>query len=240
MCTVTYIPTSNGFFLTSNRDEKNTRSTAQSPAIYNYFDNKIIFPKDTNANGTWIVLKENGDALCLLNGAFANFVQKENYKKSRGKIVLEIASAHNIVSAFQYFELDSIAPFTLILIHNKLLYECRWDGVLKHFKKLNSTKPFIWSSTTLYNALETASREKWFERFLQKNSLITQEEIIAFHKNAGAGNKENNLVMQRENKYATVSITNIYVQQGFLQMQYLDLKSDTTSIANFENEFVSI
>jgi hypothetical protein len=46
MCTVSFIPIKDKYFITSNRDEKYTRKKALSPALYNYDGHKMIFPKD--------------------------------------------------------------------------------------------------------------------------------------------------------------------------------------------------
>jgi Transport and Golgi organisation 2 len=239
MCTVTYMPASNGYFLTSNRDEKSTRSSAIEPKEYTFKNTNIIFPKDPDANGTWIVLKENGDSLCLLNGAFTNFEDKGNYKKSRGLVVVEIASAQKIVEAFRYTDLNGIAPFTLIMVENKLLYECRWDGTLKHLQPLDNLQPHIWSSATLYDAVQTELRKKWFSNFLHSSTNIQQEDIISFHKNTGGDDTETNLVMNRNNKYFTVSVTSIVVQQGEMQMLYQDIISQKNYRVQFANEFAN-
>ena len=237
MCTVTYVPSTNGYFLTSNRDEKNTRSTALEPKEYALNNIKIIFPKDVDANGTWIVLKENGDSLCLLNGAFENFTAKDNYTKSRGIIVLEIASAENIVNAFETINLVNIAPFTLVIVHSTVLFECRWDGEEKHILQLDNKLPYIWSSVTLYDKSQRKVRKNWFSNFVKVNQFINQNSIINFHKNTGDENVENNLVMNRDNKYFTVSITSIAVNENILQVQYQNLLTDKIYFAKFENEF---
>jgi hypothetical protein len=234
------MPASNGYFLTSNRDEKSTRGIAMLPKVYSYKNAQIIFPKDATANGTWIVLKENGDSLCLLNGAFTNFVDKGNYKKSRGVIVLDIASSKNIVDAFRYMNLNDIAPFTLILIENKLLFECRWDGTLKHIKQLNNLLPHIWSSATLYDKAQRGIRNNWFNHFVINTINIGQDDIISFHKNAGDGNKNNSLVMNRDNKYFTVSVTSIAVQQDEMLMQYENLLSKNKYQVKFANQFAEL
>ena len=70
MCTVSFIPVRDTFYLTSNRDEKRTRKKANPPIAYTVAGARMIFPRDGEAGGTWIVLKENGDAAVLLNGAF--------------------------------------------------------------------------------------------------------------------------------------------------------------------------
>src|ERR1043165_8417400 len=89
MCTVTFIPTKDGICLTSNRDEHYTRGKAIKPRKVN----DITFPADKDAGGTWIALKENGDAGVLLNGAFEKPLPAPSYRKSRGLVFLEIMQA---------------------------------------------------------------------------------------------------------------------------------------------------
>ncbi len=223
MCTVTYVPHKKGYFLTSNRDEKNTRSKAMLPKEYSIGVNKFIFPKDNDAGGTWITLKENGDSLCLLNGAFTNFIDNGLYTVSRGKIVLEIAADNNLVASFKNINLAKTAPFALVIVYKTTLFECRWDGERKHCSMLDNSKPHIWSSATLYDTIQQAKREKWFEQFLQNNEQPSQKDIIHFHKNSGDGNRENDLVMNRDNHYFTVSISSIVISENEYTMQYEDL-----------------
>jgi len=84
MCTVSFIPVGGKLFISSNRDEKRSRKIALPPAQYEYNELKFVFPKDADAGGTWIAVKENGDAAVLLNGAFINHIAEPPYRKSRG------------------------------------------------------------------------------------------------------------------------------------------------------------
>src|SRR2546423_7938973 len=68
MCTVTFIPSKNNIFLTSNRDEKYWRSAATQPEDYSFKTGKIIFPKDGDAGGSWFALHENRNTGVFLNG----------------------------------------------------------------------------------------------------------------------------------------------------------------------------
>ena len=232
MCTVTYMPSNNGYYLTSNRDEKISRKTALLPTEYNCGDVKLIYPKDGDAGGTWIVLKENGDSLCLLNGAFENFADNGQYKISRGKIVLQIAAAFDMVAAFKNEFFLQTAPFTLVMVNDSKLFECRWDGQKKYYKTLDSALPHIWSSATLYNKNQQAIRSNWFAEWLKNNSSPSLYSLYNFHKNTGNGNQEYDLVMNRDDKLFTVSITGIAVNSSTYLMQYADLKNhDSVTVA---------
>jgi hypothetical protein len=240
MCTVTYIPSQTGYFLTSNRDEKSTRSKAILPKAYNINNVKLIFPKDADAGGTWIALKENGDSMCLLNGAFENFIDKRNYTKSRGKIVIEITTADNLINAFKDINLIATAPFTLIVVNKKKLFECRWDGEKKYCKALDNTKAYIWSSATLYDKATQQKREHWFKQFLLENNIPTQKDLFNFHTTSGDGNVANDLLMNRDGQYFTVSVTSIAVGKKECNMYYKDLKNNDSISTSFTAQYASI
>jgi hypothetical protein len=231
MCTVTYIPSNDGYYLVSNRDEKHTRKKACLPAQYYLDGATVIFPKDADAGGTWIILKENGDSLCLLNGAFTNFVDEGQYTVSRGKIVLEVAAAFDMLASFQSLHFTKTAPFTLIMINNSKLWECRWDGEKKYCNLLDEHAAHIWSSATLYNAEQQKTRQQWFKKWIAESPSACLYKLFDFHKNTGEGNPEFDLVMNRNDKLFTVSITGIAVNSSAHLMQYIDLiNNDSTTI----------
>lgn len=231
MCTVTYIPSSFGYLLASNRDEKQSRKKALKPAGYLLGDHKVFYPKDAEAGGTWIVLKENGDSLCLLNGAFQTFENSARFTVSRGQIVLQIAATAAMPGTFDDLDLQQVAPFTLIMIFNKRLFECRWDSEKKHFKELNKLQPHIWSSATLYDDLLQKKRQSWFEDWLTEHPAPDLDTLLDFHLNTGEGDSNHDLVMNRNNFLLTVSVTGIEVSDAGCQMRYMDLVNhDSTTI----------
>jgi uncharacterized protein with NRDE domain len=124
MCTVTFIPTNQGCIITSNRDEKISRAKAISPQEYEIDGKKIIFPKDPKAGGTWIA-HTNNKIVVLLNGAKEKHIAKPAYKKSRGLIVLEIASGNDSLECWKNIDLTEIEPFTIVLFENNKLYSSR-------------------------------------------------------------------------------------------------------------------
>jgi uncharacterized protein with NRDE domain len=229
MCTVTFVPVRGNFFLTSNRDEKATRLRATFPALYRYNECNLIFPKDGLAGGTWTALKENGNAAVLLNGAFARHVPGPSYRKSRGIVFLEIIASKQPLKAVSTVNLQSIAPFTLILLEEDRLYEVKWDGTEHHCRQLSVNRAYIWSSVTLYDDWIIKKREHWFASFLDRNPQPTQQDILNFHRFSGEGDSNNDLLMNRNGVYATVSITSIQLNPDRGVMKYLDLKTNETS-----------
>lgn len=227
MCTVTFIPVKDTFYITSNRDEKSLRKQAFPPKKYKHDEITITYPKDADAGGTWIALRNDGNAAVLLNGAFEKHVSMPPYRRSRGKIFIDIISTALPVQTFTAIDLENIEPFTVIIFHEKHLYECRWDGCKKFVKQLSNTQPHIWSSSTLYAKEVVKKREQWFAEWLRKNPAPQQTDILHFHRFAGDGDSRNDLFMNRDGKMHTVSITNIQIAPQSFCMRYFDLKDNT-------------
>jgi hypothetical protein len=234
MCTVSFIPVKDKFLITSNRDEKYSRKTAVSPGMFVYNGQKLYFPKDVDAGGTWIVMKENGDAAVLLNGAFICHKAEPPYRLSRGIILLDIISAERPSVAFTKFNLQDIEPFTLVLLESNCLYEFRWDGTEKYCRQLKPGRPYIWSSPTLYDGFVTRKREQWFASFLNYHPIPTQQDVLNFHRFTGDGDKQNDLLMTRDGMYTTVSITSILLTRDRGCIKYMDLKNNSSSEIKIE------
>lgn len=235
MCTVTFIPAPGKVYLTSNRDEKQGRSAALAPAVYDFPSGRMVFPKDGDAGGTWIAAHENGNAVVFLNGGWVGHTPAPPYRKSRGLILLDLINSTMPYHHFLSLPLDNIEPFTAVIWEDARLYECRWDGEQKYARQLDATRPHIWSSVTLYTEAVVLKRRQWFEDWLQKNGSPFQDDILAFHQFTGDGDAHNDLMMNREGKVFTVSVTSLAMSGRAINMRYLDLKNNQT----FEQELAT-
>jgi hypothetical protein len=235
MCTLTYIPSgSDDFFFTTNRDESPIR-VAKFPEIYPVNVSSAIYPKDKSAQGTWMMCHENNFSLCLLNGAFEKHKPEPPYRKSRGVMVLEFTEFSSTKDFIIRYNFNGMEPFTLLVLWYKQernLEELRWDGETIHFRKLDSSKFYIWSSSTLYDTDARIMRQNWFTNWLHKQSEFSQENIISFHKTTGADDAFNGLVMNRKEKVKTLSITQISRKNKEVSMYYDDLvKNESMDIS---------
>lgn len=233
MCSVSFVPLQEGFALTSNRDEKSYRPTIE-PKVY--FENgvNLLYPKDEQAGGTWIVAKEDGTCIVLLNGAFVNHPKKGHYTKSRGVVLKEIVRTGDPVFHFSEMHLKDIEPFTLIIFHNSTLTEVKWDGTKKHIIPKSIQEAHFWSSATLYNKNQQEKRNQWFQVFCTANATTTTDNILSFHSNTHAGNTEFGLVINREDKTKTVSITQLVMHNKNVEMTYIDrIKNTLTAHITF-------
>ncbi|RYG31271.1 MAG: hypothetical protein EOO01_35615, partial [Chitinophagaceae bacterium] len=226
MCTVTFVPVKEGVVLTTNRDEWHTRTTAIAPATYEQNGHTLLYPTDKDGGGSWIVTNNKGDAGVLLNGAFERHTRRANYRQSRGLILPAILNDPEPLKCLDRYSLVDIEPFTLVLYINRRLSECRWDGEKKTFTPLPENTTHIWSSVTLYDKSAAAKREQWFDHWQKTNPVRSMGEVIGFHQNAGKTDPSNALVMDRQGKICTVSITSVLVSQTSVNMIYYDIKNE--------------
>jgi hypothetical protein len=223
MCTVTFIPKKDRIFITHNRDEKFARLKAVPPKEYVINGYKLLFPRDSQAGGTWIALHEAGKAAVLLNGAFREHQPTPPYRKSRGLLFLDIVAKEDLAIAWANTNMREIEPFTLILWEDDVLTECRWDGERKYQEILPNNKPRTWSSVTLYPNSVLDKREQWFQQWLQAHPCADTEAIQQYHLHGGDGDIENDLRMNRNNTMLTVSITCMELTEHTGTVHYIDL-----------------
>jgi len=240
MCTVTFFPIENGYVLTSSRDEKKHRPTLP-PQAYSINGEALIFPKDEEAGGTWIVTDKNNRTVCLLNGAFENHLKQAHHTKSRGLIVLESFSYTNFSEFANQVDLSNVEPFTLLLIDNDsalTFIELRWDGEQKHISNIETTIPKIWSSATLYSQAIRKQREIWFQQLLNSNHQLSEQKLLNFHLSKHDNGSVNDLVMERENGLQTISVSQIIDNKAKKQFYYKDLTAqEEHTIIISEKEF---
>jgi hypothetical protein len=212
MCTLSYIPKADGFLLTSNRDESVNRLPALPPMVYTHNGIAVMYPKDTQAGGTWLAVAENRFTICLLNGAFHKHHHNPPYRHSRGLVVTDFFT-YNDISAFkEKYTVEGLEPFTLVVIESGFpinVHEIRWDGAQVFAKTVDASIPQIWSSATLYDAEVIVEREKWFHQFLADKPNPSPEDMLHFHHFGGGQNEQNRLLMNRNNILRTISITGI-------------------------------
>lgn len=236
MCTVTYLPSSDGFYLTSNRDEKKIRLKAVEPQWYSFASGQMMFPKDGNAGGTWIALHENGNAMVLLNGGLINHQVASSYRKSRGLIFLDIFDHPQPIAAFEQINLSKIEPFTLVIRQQQYLFEAIWDGTEKILTECNVQQPRIWSSATLYSADVVERRKEWFASFIKNNGTTDANHILNFHRFAGDGDRSNDVLMNRNNELFTVSISQLEHSGNETAFHYFDLQNNQNTKQLFTHQ----
>lgn len=230
MCTVTFLPLHEmDFILTTSRDIPFSREKALHPEKYLEDGVTIWYPKDGKAGGTWIGTSSKNRLICLLNGGYVNHKSLASYKKSRGLIVKELLKVDNIRTSLNAINLHNVEQFTLVIVDwndDLQLLEFVWDGKEKHLKT-KEKEPQIWSSSTLYDDEMKQLRCDWLAEW-HNNYETTQENILKFHNEAGIGDPEVDIMMDRK-KGGTVSITSIKKENNALGMIYEDVNTNKKS-----------
>lgn len=223
MCTLTYIPKSDGFILTSNRDEAKSRKVASFPKYKTIEGQKVLFPQDGDAFGSWIATSKDR-LVNLLNGAWEKYKHDPPYRKSRGIVLLDSFKYNDFKDFSLQYDFDNIAPFTIVCLDfkNQLSIEVlRWDGKEHSIETLNPQEPHIFSSAPLYPESIRKEREKMFAEFLKSNDQISAEDMVNFHQ---FGGNENAPIKLDESHFVhTISITSVEKKANELCMQYHDL-----------------
>ena len=225
MCTVTYIPKGkNEFVLTQNRDESPTRSAHELVKIKRN-EKEVFFPKDTGAGGTWIAVADSNQMVSILNGAFSKHHHRPPYRKSRGIMGLEFFDFQDAEQFFRCYEFEGMEPFTMLIFDDGKLFDFRWDGRYKFVEELDVKEMHLWASSTLYTKEAKQKRRIWFETWKKDRTDFSQEAILDFHRTAGDGDPENDLVMNRSNLVRTTSITSINKTYSKFEIYFSDLLS---------------
>ncbi len=223
MCTVTFLPFQDtDFVLMSNRDETPLRKSLP-PEEYKEQGHRVLCPKDTVAQGTWVGVGDTQRIGTIMNGAFERHKRNPTYRKSRGLVMKDFLLAKDITTLAEQYDYSGIEPFTLILVDWSAalkLYQLVWDGEKAHQLPL-PLKPSIWSSAPLYDAQMKEQRNHWFyELPLDQPNATTS--LRAFHREGGVGDPEIDITMNR-GFVRTVSITEIRKQGNTVKMVYEDL-----------------
>src|ERR1700758_5542921 len=90
MCTVSFLPSPQGFYLAMNRDEKRVRLSALPPEIVEFESHRVLFPREPTG-GTWISANDAGVCLALINWHRIKREPKHD-TLSRGLVVRELAA----------------------------------------------------------------------------------------------------------------------------------------------------
>jgi uncharacterized protein with NRDE domain len=222
MCTVTYLVFGKQICITSNRDEQVNRK-AIPPAVYQHKNKHLTYPKDPLAGGTWFAADEFGNIAVLLNGAKEKHSHKPPYGKSRGLIVIEILQEVDCLATWRKIDLDKIEPFTIVLFFDGNLFQLQWDGHAKDLQSIDSSAPHIWSSSTLYDTEIRINRESWFRKFLMLENELNPEKMLHFHQYTESDNPEYGLVINRNGRLKTLSITQAVTTDKVTVLTYNDL-----------------
>ena len=226
MCTVSFVPTNTECIFTFNRDEHIGRTTPIFDAQKNVGFKNIYYAKDVKAGGTWFVVDDEGSIAMLFNGEFIKHDKANSYTKSRGIILLELFACIDCLIAFEQYNFLGVEPFSIILFQKNILYRLVWNGISKSIIILPTNQHHIFSSATLYGHTVAQNRKQWLLNYLAKNKNIDKDVLINLHKNTNIDDKENGLIINRNNITCTLSISQAVITKQQILVRHFNLISD--------------
>jgi Transport and Golgi organisation 2 len=185
MCTVTFIPRNDGFYVAMNRDERVSRPSASPPAVFGQGLVKSIYPLDSEG-GTWIAANDTGVAFTLLNWNDTKVLRQK--ARTRGSVIPALVTSdcsHSAESAVRRLDPDGILPFRLVGIFpaEERVIEWRWD---QESIQRNTFSWTIrqWCSSSLSDAIATGTRKQVLEQKLgdcHAGSLTWLRQLHSWH-----------------------------------------------------------
>lgn len=230
MCTVTYLPQSDGSVVTANRDESPFRNADGLSGYSNKIGEEFLIAKEPLQGGTNLAIGKEFTTV-LLNGAFFPHERKLNYRKSRGIIVLDSLNFESL-NDFEWNHLEGVEPFTLLRF-GKIIEEVRWDETKLHYKTYDPNFPLIVASAKLYSPEVLGKRQNWFAQLFKKRTPES-DEIWSFHINGGDGDPENDMVMNRRDLVCTVSVSQVITSSNKQEVKHFDLVRNQTEELTLE------
>jgi len=202
------------FILTHSRDENIYRNYTENIQKSIHNSNTVHYPKDLESNGTWIISSQKYIA-CLLNGENKIHIRKLPYKKSRGKILLELNEFQSIDSFVLEYNFTNFESFTLILIdiENNKRKIIVWNEIQLQIEDISSNKNLLKLSSTLYS--DEIKTEKMIQFNEYQQNCHTKKDILQWH--------FDNRMLQNSiyPNIQTVCITQIELKENEISMDFI-------------------
>ena len=212
MCTITYIPTKQGYLFTQNRDESPLRKKAVFPVSETIKNTSLLYPKDPEGSGSWFVSSKEGTTVGIMNGAYHPDKKDGDYRHSRGLVPLHFFDFENTSHFLKNYQFNGLEAFTLVIANNKGVDVIDWtesDCIHEKHEKL----PLIFQSKPLYPSPLKEERQVLFNNFTQDSN----RNILDFHIQPQSHDTETDILMDRK-MVKTVSVIHRDFQEnnGFL------------------------
>ena len=242
MCTVTFIPRGDGFYVAMNRDERIARPSAKPPALFRQQSVESVYPVDSEG-GTWIAANYMGIVFTLLNWNDAQVLREKG--RSRGLVIPALVASNSsqaAESALGRLDLEGVLPFRLIgfFPKEKKIIEWRWE------QKSIERRAFAWEirqwcSSSLSDATAAATRKQVFEQKLAEGDFGSLTWLRQLHASHDDGHPPFSYCVHRK-EVETVSYTELVCTTKGIECSYLrgnPCNADVTrwSVSSLDHSF---
>lgn len=236
MCTISWLPTADGYELLFSRDESRRRGPASPPSRRHLDGIEVLAPTDSDFGGTWLSLNAHGWCIALLN-RYQDQPTTPGPFTSRGLLVLDLASSQHLEDVEQRLQgrvMTDYRPFTLVVTGppSPAISDARqqvpgtwqiiWDG--RSLGATEAVEPPIASSGYDPQGIQAERRRVYTDLLRNGASLLD------FHRSHDPSRGPFSPCMHRPDA-STVSLTRVTVDRATVTMAYADGPPCRTELA---------
>jgi len=220
MCTLSFVPESDGYLVGMNRDEQIARGPAVPPERFPFEGGYAIYPRESNG-GTWIAANSFGVTLALLN--WYSVPSRAPKSRSRGELIPQLIIGEDSASVqdgLAGIELGGVLPFRLFGIFpvEKKVTEWRWDQRMIAFAESPWTRRHWFSSGV---SDEEAERNRGSVCSAPApDGVPTREWLRTLHRSHENGPGPFSICVHRPN-VLSLSYTEVSMRPNALELTYL-------------------
>ena len=224
MCTLTFIPTTDGYLAAMNRDELRNRPIACAPQVRARNGVEALYPAEPSG-GTWIAANCYGNLLALLNWNDMALSQDAPVKTtSRGLLIPELIDASSFAATTGILEglpLGDVLPFRLVafFVSEKTVAEWLWDGLRKELRILPWSRGH-WFSSSLSDQAAAELRGMTCEAAAAGPDFGTTKSLRILHASHTPAAGPFSVCVHRADA-ATVSYAEVVCQGQSVAMRYV-------------------
>jgi hypothetical protein len=228
MCTVTIVPSDDGFRLACNRDERRRRAAATLPKVRRLEHRIAVFPVDPVGGGTWVGVNDAGLAAVLLNRTIKSAATTTNRPlRSRGLIIPSLLDCGSVPDALEIAARLNPAqfnPFRLVVVQRMVAGVLTCDGLTPSVETMDISRPLMLTSSSLGDDLVEAPRRRLFERLMTRDAGAWLHAQARFHAHQWPWRADVSVRMERLDA-RTVSRSLITVSSKAIEFCYHPLGS---------------
>ncbi len=225
MCTLSFGPAPEGYFVSFSRDELRTRAAGLGPRAIERGGLRVVLPIDADAGGSWIAANEAGTTVALLNGYRFQSAQAERAPPeagwiTRGRLVVELSDAADlgdVEGRIHGRDLWNFRPFELAAFDSSgaaALFS--WNGIELLRRELGpADRPLV--SSSFDDPGVRQARRALFARMVTPEA--GEADVVRFHTSHDPERGPYSPCMHRPDAQ-TVSFTLVRVSAAAVEMRH--------------------
>ncbi len=216
MCTLSFIPTPEGYVIGMNRDEQKTRPRPMPPSV----SGNAVYPKEPATGGTWLAINARGLTLALLNKNEDGPLPVK--LRSRGEIIPTLISSDSLAEVHRGLlenGFKGLWSFRLIAFSFAEHEICEWAYGAQLSQAYFDWAPRHWFSSGMSDIEANRVRTGVVEQAWQKSDAGTPFWLRALHKSHEPRRGAYSICVHREDA-KSVSYSEVMYENGISSFRY--------------------